>query len=223
MILKKNWWKILAVVLLFYTIIGGFLLEVPRLPILNESIRNLYFHVPMWFGMIIMLGTSVFFSIRYLSTGNFRFDRQAVEFANTGIVFGVLGILTGMIWAAFTWGAPWSNDPKQNAAAIGLLIYFAFLVLRNSLEDDQLKARISAIYNIFAFPTLVTLLFILPRMTDSLHPGAGGNPGFNAYDLDNKMRMVFYPAVIGWTLLGVWFTSLRIRIKNLQAATEDIF
>jgi len=208
--------------LLFYTVIGGFLLQVPRLPILNESIRNLYFHVPMWFGMIIMLGTSVFFSIRYLSTNDFRFDRQSVEFANTGIVFGVLGILTGMIWAAFTWGAPWSNDPKQNAAAIGLLIYFAFLVLRNSLDDEQLRARISAIYNIFAFPVLVTLLFILPRMTDSLHPGAGGNPGFNAYDLDNKMRMIFYPAVIGWTLLGVWFTSLRIRIKNLEATTEDI-
>lgn len=219
---KRNWWKILAVMLLFYTVIGGFLLQVPRLPILNESIRNLYFHVPMWFGMIIMLGTSVFFSIRYLSTNDFRFDRQSVEFANTGIVFGVLGILTGMIWAAFTWGAPWSNDPKQNAAAIGLLIYFAFLVLRNSLDDEQLRARISAIYNIFAFPVLVTLLFILPRMTDSLHPGAGGNPGFNAYDLDNKMRMIFYPAVIGWTLLGVWFTSLRIRIKNLEATTEDI-
>jgi heme exporter protein C len=220
--LKRNWWKILAIVLLFYTVIGGFLLQVPRLPILNESIRNLYFHVPMWFGMIIMLGTSVFFSIRYLSTNDLRFDRQAVEFANTGIVFGVLGILTGMIWASFTWGAPWSNDPKQNAAAIGLLIYFAFLVLRNSLDDEQLRARISSIYNIFAFPVLVTLLFILPRMTDSLHPGAGGNPGFNAYDLDNNMRMVFYPAVIGWTLLGVWFTSLRIRIKNLEATTEDI-
>lgn len=220
--LKRNWWKLLAVILLLYTVIGGLLMEVPRLPILNESIRNLYFHVPMWFGMIIMLGTSVFFSIRYLSSNHFRYDRQAVEFANTGIVFGVLGIVTGMIWATYTWGAPWSNDPKQNAAAIGLLIYFAFLVLRNSLDDDQMKARISSIYNIFAFPILITLLFILPRMTDSLHPGAGGNPGFNAYDLDNKMRMVFYPAVIGWTLLGVWFTSLRIRIKNLEATTEDI-
>ena len=219
--LRKNWWKVLSVAILFYTLIGGFLMKVPELPILNESIRNLYFHVPMWFGMIIMLGTSVYFSIRYLATNQTRFDRQAVEFVNTGLVFGVLGIVTGMIWATYTWGAPWSNDPKQNSAAIGLLIYFAYLVLRNSLEDEQLRARISSIYNIFAFPTLVALLFILPRLTDSLHPGAGGNPGFNSYDLDNNMRKVFYPAVLGWTLLGVWFTSLRVRIRNLDNKTEE--
>ena len=50
----------------------------------------------------------------------------------------------------------------------------------------------------------------------SLHPGNGGNPGFNYYDLDDKLRMVFYPAVIGWTLLGFWVATLRIRIKEIS-------
>jgi heme exporter protein C len=72
------------------------------------------------------------------------------------------------------------------------------------------------VYNIFAFAALIPLLFILPRLTDSLHPGNGGNPGFNSYDLDDKMRRIFYPAVIGWTLLGVWLTSLHIRIKKIE-------
>lgn len=220
-VFKNYWWKILAVLLLFYVIIGGLIFNVPRLPILNETIRALYFHVPMWFGMIILLGTSMFFSIRYLANNRIRNDFYAVEFANSGVIFGVLGITTGMIWATFTWGAPWSNDPKQNAAAIGILIYLAYLVLRNSLEDEQQRARISAIYNIFAFAALVPLLFILPRQTDSLHPGAGGNPGFNSYDLDNQMRVVFYPAVIGWTMLGFWFTSLRVRIKKINEKIED--
>ena len=221
-VIKKSWWKIVAIILLFYVVIGGLLFSVPRLAILNETIRALYFHVPMWFGMIILLATSMIFSVRYLARNNIMYDYYAVEFANTGIVFGILGILTGMIWANFTWGAPWSNDPKQNAAAIGLLIYFAYLVLRSSLNDEQQKARISAVYNIFAFAALVPLLFILPRMTDSLHPGSGGNPGFNSYDLDNRMRMVFYPAVIGWTLLGVWLTNLQIRIRKIKMKVEDI-
>ncbi len=212
----------LAVVLLTYTIIGGLLMEVPRLAILNETIRAMYFHVPMWFGMILLLVVSVTYSVKYLGSGKIQHDTIAVEFAYAGILFGVLGILTGMVWAKFTWGAYWSSDPKQNAAAIGLLIYFAYIVLRNSLEDEQQKARISAVYNIFAFAALIPLLFILPRLTDSLHPGNGGNPGFNAYDLDSNLRMVFYPAIIGWTLLGVWFASLRIRIRAIKLRLEEL-
>jgi heme exporter protein C len=68
---------------------------------------------------------------------------------------------------------------------------------------------------------LIPLLFILPRLTDSLHPGNGGNPGFGAYDLDNRMRLVFYPAVIGWTLLGFWMASLRTRILTLQQKEHE--
>ena len=211
--MKNYWWKILTVVLVAYTLIGGLLLDVPRLAILNETIRSLYFHVPMWFGMTILFTISVVYSIKYLRSQNSLDDFKAVEFANAGIVFGVLGMVTGMIWANFTWGEPWSSDPKQNASAIALLIYFAYMVLRNALEDEQQRARIGAIYNVFAFAAMIPLLFILPRLTDSLHPGNGGNPGFNAYDLDSKLRAVFYPAVIGWTLVGVWLASLRVRIR----------
>ncbi len=217
----KHWWKVLAVALLFYTIIGGLLFEAPRLAILNETIRNLHFHVPMWFGMQILLTVSVIFSIRYLRKPSFKNDTWAVESANMAIVFGILGILTGMEWAKFTWGSPWSGDPKQNAAAIALLIYFAYLLLRNSFEDRQQKGRISAIYNIFAFATYIPLIYILPRLTDSLHPGNGGNPGFNAYDLDSRLRLVFYPAVIGWTLLGVWITTLRIRLRIVEESVSE--
>ncbi|MBL6449846.1 cytochrome c biogenesis protein CcsA [Fulvivirga sp. 29W222] len=218
--MRKPWWKILTVLLLLYVVVGGLLMEVPRLVILNETIRALYFHVPMWFGMILMLVVSVVYSIRYLLRSDTVNDDFAIEFANVGVIFGVLGILTGMLWAQFTWGDWWSGDPKQNGAAIGLLIYFAYFILRGSLDNDEQRARISAVYNIFAFFALIPLLFILPRLTDSLHPGNGGNPGFNAYDLDSRLRMVFYPAVIGWTLLGVWIATLRIRIRKLEQTIE---
>ncbi|MEM6523594.1 MAG: cytochrome c biogenesis protein CcsA [Bacteroidota bacterium] len=218
--MRKSWWKVLTVIILVYVVIGGLLLEVPRLHILNETIRALYFHVPMWFGMVILLAASATFSVRYLRSGQKDFDSRAIEFANVGVVFGIFGILTGMLWAQFAWGEWWSGDPKQNAAAIGLLIYLAYFVLRGSLEDADQRARISAVYNVFAFAALIPLLFILPRLTDSLHPGNGGNPGFNAYDLDSRLRMTFYPAVIGWTLLGVWITSVRIRIRRLVQNQE---
>ncbi len=220
--MRKNWWKALAVILVLYTIIAGLLSDVPRLPILNESIRNLYFHVPMWFAMIIIYLVSVIYSIKYLAGSREKDDLIAVESVNTGIVFGFLGLATGMVWANYTWGAPWPNDPKLNGSAIATLVYLAYIVLRGSLDEEQKRAKISAIYNVFAFPVMIVLLFILPRLTDSLHPGNGGNPGFSAYDLDARMRGVFYPAVLGWILVSVWIMTLRYRIRQIENKKNQI-
>src|SRR5689334_5380598 len=219
--MKSNWLKILCIALLVYTIVGGLLFGVPRLNIVNETIRALYFHVPMWFGMVVLFSTSAVCAIKYLRNPNFKNDIWSVEFANVGMVFGLLGIVTGMIWANYTWGSPWHGDPKQNGAAIALLVYFAYFVLRGSLNNSEQRARLSAIYNIFAFATMIPLIFIIPRMEDSMHPGNGGNPGFNAYDLDSRMRMIFYPAVIAWFLIGYWIVSLRVRYRALEERILD--
>lgn len=219
--MKLTWWKYLALGLLTYVAVAGLVLPVPRLAILNETIRNLYFHVPMWFGMTIILGFSVGYSVRFLLSGNARFDVWAHESAKTGAVFGALGLLTGSLWARYTWGTWWTNDVRLNGAAIAMLIYGAYFVLRSSLPEPAQRARISAIYNVFAFAAAVPLLFVLPRLTASLHPGAGGNPGFGKYDLDNTMRLVFYPAVIGWTLVGAWLTQLGARTTFLTNLLDD--
>ncbi len=219
--MKQNWWKALGVGILVYVIFQGLLGTVPRQPILNESIRNVYFHVPLWFAMIILLFTSMIFSIKYLRNGRPDDDLVAVEFANTAILFGVLGCATGAIWANFTWGEPWPNDPKLNAVAVSMLLYFAYLILRGSFDDEQRRARISAVYNIVAFAVFIPLVAILPRLTDSLHPGNGGNPAFGKYDMNNAMRLVLYPAVIGLTLLGVWVTQLRVRLRRLRTLLEE--
>ncbi|BDD11237.1 heme exporter protein C [Fulvitalea axinellae] len=220
-VLKRHWWKGLALLLLAYSIVGGLLLDVPRLAILNETIRALYFHVPMWFAMTFMMLLSVIYAVMYMNNPTAKNDAFSEQLARVGVLMGMLGIATGMVWAKFTWGAFWSNDPKQNSAAIGLLIYFAYFILRGSMTDEQQRARISATYNVFAFVLLILLLFVLPRMTSSLHPGNGGNPGFNAYDLDSKLRLVFYPAVLGWILMGLWVARLRTRLSLVETAIEE--
>lgn len=221
--MRQLWWKVLCILLLAYTIIGGLLLPVPARFILNETVRNLYFHVPMWFAMILFFTISFVYSIKYLRNGNIQNDIYAVEFINTGVVFSLLGLITGMEWANYTWGEPWSNDPKQLATAMCMLTYFAYLILRGGIKDEEKKAKISAVYNVFAFALMIPLLFVLPRMVDSLHPGNGGNPGFNAYDLDLRMRTVFYPAVIGWFLLGLWITTLKTRINIIISKRQNAF
>jgi heme exporter protein C len=217
----KNWWKWLCIALVFYSIIAGFLTPVPALPILNESIRNLYFHVTMWFAMIILMTVSLVYSIKYLNKPEIKNDIVAEMSAKVGMLFGIIGILTGMIWAKNTWGAYWVNDAKLNGAAAALLVYSAYFILRNAIEDETKRARISSVYAIFAFTLMLVFIMVLPRMTDTLHPGNGGNPGFSAYDLDSNMRKVFYPAIVGWTLLGVWIMELKIKIKNLERIKDE--
>ena len=214
--MNKIWWKLIAAALVIFSTVAGLLLGVPRMAILNETIRNLYFHVPMWFAMIVLFTISVVYSVRNLSTQSEEDDLRAVESANIGIILGILGLITGAVWAKFTWGQFWSFDPKQNFAAISILLYLAYFVLRNAIDEDQKRAKIAAIYNIFAFPMMVVLLFVLPRLQDSLHPGNGGNPGFNSYDLDSRMRLVFYPACLGWVLIGYWIYTIRFRIRSLE-------
>lgn len=220
--MKKSWWKILSVVLLIYTVIGGLLMDVPRLEIVNETIRSLYFHVPMWFAMITMFVVSTVYAVLYLRRHSPEYDIISVEFANVGVIFGLLGIFTGMIWANYTWGSPWHGDPKQNGSAITLLIYLAYFVLRGSLSNDEQRARLSAVYNIFAFAAMIPLIFIIPRMTSSMHPGSGGNPAFNMYDIDNRMKAVFYPASAGWILLSVWIATVKLRIRKLNERILDL-
>jgi heme exporter protein C len=214
-ILGLAWWKWVSIVLILFSLTAGMILDVPKLPILHETIRNLYYHVTQWFGMMIILTASLVYSIIHLSKGDRRSDIIASEGVNVALFMGVLGLLTGMLWAKNTWGTYWTGDAKLNGVAMGMLVYLAYTVLRGSMDEEQKRGRVSAVYNIFAYVMFMVFIMVLPRMTDSLHPGNGGNPGFGGYDLNSNMRIVFYPAIIGWTLLGVWFINIRVRMKSI--------
>jgi heme exporter protein C len=224
--MRKSWWKILTVVLLIYTFTAGLLIKIPDLPALGQTSRNLFFHVGMWAAMMTLFTVSVVNAIRYLRTFNLKYDIYARQYAATGVIFGVLGYATGSIWMSYTWADPnnplfqsfsaVAREPKLIGAAIALLIYFAYMVLRDSINDIDKRARISAVYNIFAYAMLFPSIWIVPRILPSLHPGQEGNPALNFNDVSSLMRMVEFPAFIGWALLGVWIATLKIRSTILK-------
>ncbi len=218
----KVGYKILSVILILYSLIWGLLNPVPRLDILNETIRNVYYHVPIWFAMLFMMTVSLIQSIRQLQNSSLKMDAKASNAAIVGLFFSIPGLLTGSLWAKFTWGTWWTfQDPKLNGVAISILIYLAYFILRMSVEDEQKMARISAVYNVFAFVMMNVFIMILPRLTDSLHPGNGGNPAFGKYDLDDNMRMIFYPTVFGWVLFSYWLYELKNRLSFIQQQHYD--
>ena len=218
----------------------GDLTETPRTTFpyrghLAESIRNTYFHVSLWFAMMFVFIAAVVYAVKYLRRSGAastealatvsqrdRADAWSVAFTGVGMVFGVLGLLTGAVWARYTWGSFWSWDIKQFTTLIALLIYAGYFVLRAAFPDPDQRARLSATYNIFAFACLIPLIYILPRLSgNSLHPGAAGNPAFGGEDLDNTMRMVFYPIIIGWTLFGFWAAGVAYRLSIARQLLQE--
>lgn len=223
--MKRNWWKVVAAVLLMYTTIAGFFVQTPKLREggLAETIRNIFYHVPMWFTMTVLFFISVYYAIRHLRGFRQDDDLKSAAYAQVGVIFSILGMLTGMEWANYTWSGttgktgPWTGDPKQICAALLMLIYFAYFILRGGIKDEEKRGRIAAVYNIFACAMIFPLIFIIPRLVDSLHPGgAEGNPALNPKDSDPILRIVMYPAFIGWIMMGIWITHLVIRYRRLD-------
>lgn len=195
----------------------------PNRNILYESIRNLLYHVPMWFSMMFLLGLSMVFAMKYLSSQDLKHDYYSEAFTKVAILNGILGCITGSIWARVTWQSWWpAEDPKLNGVAIGMLMYLAYLILRSSIRDNYQKARISSVYSVLIYPIFIALIAIMPKLSStSLHPGTGGSVGFNKYDLDNTLRFYFYPAVLGWIGLFYYISTLKIRITLLAKKQEE--
>jgi heme exporter protein C len=213
---KISWWKHLTAVWLTAVIIAGFWITIPDIPILRQTARNIFFHVPMWFTMYGCYMVSAFYAVRYLQKRDTYYDRRSVAFLQTGVYFGTAGILTGSLWARFTWGSWWTfAEPRMNLAAIALLMFASYLFLRDAIDEPVRRARLSAVYNLFAFSAAPFLFYIVPRQLPSLHPGAEGNPAFSEITAP-EIRYVLYPAFIGFMALGVWMATLRYRVITLE-------
>ena len=214
-------WKYLVAFWMTGVLVAGFLIPIPDIPILKQSARNLVLHVPMWFTMAICFGTGLVYSIRYLNSNDYRLDRKAETATQVGLIFGICGLLTGSLWARFTWGTWWTfAEPRMNLSALAMLIYVAYFILRGAFESPEKKAKLSAVYNVFAATTIPFLLYIVPRQLPSLHPGAEGNPAFSEITAP-ELRYIFYPAVLGFIGLALWMMDILNRYKRVKFQVEQ--
>ena len=202
----------------------GILGPVTNLPILEHTARNLYFHVPMWFVLYAGAVAGAWHAGRYLATGRTVHDVRSEAAWMVSTVAGVSALVTGVIWARFTWyqgtGLWWSPEPRQNMVAVQLLISGAYFVLRGSLDRPRQRARLSAVYALFATASMPFLTYVLPRRMASLHPGAEGNPAFSEMDIAADMRWIFYAAAAGFLMLAWWLYTQRVRAKVADLRVE---
>jgi len=219
--MNLQFWKYSVALWMTAVITIGFLIPIPDIAILKESARNLFLHVPMWFTMAVFFAAGLVYSIKYLNSEDLNADRKAETATQIGLLFGICGLITGSVWARFTWGTWWTlAEPRMNLSALAMMIYVAYFVLRTAFEEKQKRAKIAAVYNVFAATTIPFLLYIIPRQLPSLHPGAEGNPAFSEITAP-ELRYVFYPAVVGFIGLATWLYNILIRYKSLKEQLEE--
>jgi len=204
--------------LLFVWIAGWILaafLWAPLVPVLGETTRVLYFHIPSAWVTVVALGWSMVHSVLYLIRRDLRHDYHAAAAAELGLLFCLVATASGSLWAKAMWGSYWNWDPRETSIFFLLLIYVAYLALRSSIDQEERRARLSALYSVIAFVSVPFLIFVVPRIYFTLHPDPIINPR-GKLDMDPRIRVVFFALLVGFTALFYWILALRVRVARLE-------
>lgn len=211
-------WRILIFVWLAGWMVVA-LLFAPQVPVLHETTRVLYFHIPAAWIAVLALGWGMLHSVLYLVKRDLKNDDHAAAAAELGVLFTVVATVSGSLWAKAMWGSYWNWDPRETSIFFVLILYIAYLALRGSIEGDEKRARLSAIYSAIAFVAVPFLMFVVPRMYEGLHP----DPIINnrgKVDMDPLIRLCFFMMLIGFTALYFWLQTLRVRVTRLERRRE---
>ena len=217
-------WKIFLFLLLVFVSIAGIAFPIvekpdawcqfPLIPGLEENAKIIFFHVPTaWLTVIAFLMSTVF-SFQYLRKKNLDDDARAYSAAQLGMVSCILATVTGAVWAKFAWGSFWSWDPRQTSIFAILLIYGAFFALRSSIENEDKRATLSAVYSLIAFVTVPFFIFVMPRIMKGLHPGSAEDSTSGPiidFQMNSSMQLIFFLSLIGYTILYIWMWSVNYK------------
>jgi len=215
-----NWLSVaLLAVASYLTIIWA-----PTEAVMGNVQRVFYFHVATgWVGMIGFL-LAVFSGIMYLTKGDMKWDIIGMAGIEIGLVFSLVNIVTGSIWARPIWNTWWTWDPRLVTATIMELVYIAYLMLRQGIEDPERRARFGAIYAIIGFVS-VPLSFLSIRIWRTIHPvvvGSGDAAAQGTFDMTPDMQTAFFFSLFTFTVFGVTLLWHRIRIGRLQDRLERV-
>ena len=193
---------------------AAFLWPEPAQGFLGESSRIVFFHVPCAWTASLAFLVAAGYSIAYLASRNPWHDDVAAASVKLGLLFAILALVTGSLFAKIMWGAYWNWDPRESSFLLLLFLYAAYLFLRAAIEDPERRARLSAAYALFAAVLMPFLVFVAPRVTQSLHPQTVINPQGKIL-MDTPTKVVFFGGLVGFSALFLWMLSLESRAARL--------
>jgi heme exporter protein C len=214
--------RVLKALLLPYmsaVVVAAFLWPKPAQGFLGESSRIVFFHVPCAWTATLAFLFAAGYSVAFLIRRDARFDNLAAASVRLGLLFAVLALVTGSLFAKIMWGSYWNWDPRESSFLLLVFLYSAYLFLRGSVDDAQRRGQLAASYALFAVILMPFLTFVAPRITQSLHPQTVINPEGKVL-MDGPTRAVFFGAMIGFSALFLWILSIEGRL--LRVARRDL-
>ena len=196
----------------------------PRERSMGEVQRIFYFHVPIAWDSFLAFAVTLVASIAFLRTGRTSWDRMASVSVEIGLVFTVMAIASGSIWARPAWNTWWTWDPRLTTYTIMALIYVAYLMLRQGIDDPNRRARFAAVYGIVGF-TSVPITFFSIRWWRTIHPvviGSGSATASGGFDMTSPMRLVFFFSLFALTVLYFCFLANRLRLQEFAERVDEL-
>ena len=179
--------------------------------------RILFFHVPPAITGMVLFFVAMIASIGFLVFKDFRWDALSVAAIEVGVVFSIVNLATGSIWGRNQWGIWWAWDARITSQFICVLIYVGYLVIRPAFSDATQRATISAVLSIFAFADIPIVWFSI-RWWRTQHPG----PVLETGGLQHDMAMALLYNTIGFLLLGIALSLIRLRSEEVQREVESM-
>jgi heme exporter protein C len=223
---KPSLLKILDVVsvLLLISATGMVFFYAPMERVMGQVQRVFYFHVAAgWVGMLSFLVAAIA-GIVYLRSGQRNWDIVGLSAVEIGMVFALINIVTGAIWARPIWNTWWTWDPRLTTATIMELIYAAYLMLRAGIEDPDRRARFGAVYAIVGFLS-VPLTFFSARLFRTIHPvviGTNQPGGEGAFDMTPPMLQTFLFSLLTFSVIFVDLLWHRVRLGRMAEKVEQL-
>ncbi|MFO7625616.1 MAG: cytochrome c biogenesis protein CcsA [Anaerolineales bacterium] len=211
-------------ILLFVIATGMVFLYAPMEIVMGQVQRVFYYHVASaWVGMLGFLVAAVA-GIGYLRTGKRSWDNVSLASVEISVVFLIVAIITGSIWARPIWNTWWTWDPRLTTTTIMVLIYAAYLMLRSGIEDPDRRARFGAVYAIIGFIS-VPLTFLSIRIFRTIHPvviGSGDPGAEGSFDMSTRMLHTFIFSLIVFSIIFVDLLWHRTRLGGLADKVEQL-
>lgn len=223
---KPRLLKILDIItiLLFAIAVIAVFFYAPLEAVMGQVQRVFYFHVAnAWVGMLGFMVAAIA-GVVYLRKGDHKWDIVGLSAIEISFVFFFTAIVSGSIWARGTWGTWWTWDPRLTTAAICELVYAAYFMLRQGIEDPDRRARFGAVYAIISFIS-VPLTFISIRIFRTIHPviiGSGGAGAEGSFEMSAKMLQTFMFSLFTFSFIFADLLWHRIRLGGLADKVENL-
>ncbi|HBX70410.1 MAG TPA: cytochrome C assembly protein, partial [Chloroflexi bacterium] len=195
----------------------------PLEAVMGQVQKVFYFHVATaWVGMLGFMAAGSA-GIAYLRTHNLKWDIVEVAAVEISLVFFFIAIILGSIWARPIWNTWWTWDPRLTTATIMLLIYAAYLMLRQGIDDPDRRARFGAVYTLIGGIS-APITFMAIRLFRSIHPVVIGSANLaqGGFNMTGDMKVAFFFALFAFTVIFVDLFWNRIRMGALSEKVEQL-